>query len=99
MSLSGEGGVRKYVLLSLDLVWVALSPAIALLVRGNFDFQINALDKVLPYTAMTVAAAALVFLAAGLHTRIWRYTSLGDILRVMAATTVAMGIALFAAFA
>ena len=92
-------GVRKYLAFILELGWIAASPFAALLIRHNFDVGLADLEKLFSYALLTIASATLVFLAAGLHRRIWRFASLNDILRLLAACSVALGVALFAGFA
>jgi lipopolysaccharide/colanic/teichoic acid biosynthesis glycosyltransferase len=85
--------------LAIDLFWVALSPFAALFVRDNFDMATYKLPALLPYVLICISTAGITFVVAHLHQRLWRYTGLFDVLRIMAAVTAAILLALFAGFA
>lgn len=90
--------MRKAAILAADLGWVALSAFLAVLIRDNFVADWAKLAAVVPYAAIAVAAGALVFLVAGISNTLWRYTALSDVLRIMAAATVALLLTLFVSF-
>ena len=90
---------RKYLLLGVDLVWVAVSPFAALLVRDHFAPHAHALPAAIGYACLSVAIAAVVFPLAGLNRALWRYTSLGELVRVQFAVTVTVLLALLGTFA
>ena len=90
---------RKYLLLGVDLFWVALSPFAALLVRDHFAPHAHALPAAVAYACLSVAIAAVVFPLAGLNRALWRYTSLGELVRVQLAVTVTVLLALLGTFA
>jgi lipopolysaccharide/colanic/teichoic acid biosynthesis glycosyltransferase len=90
--------MRPYLALAIDLGWVALSAIVAVLIRDNFVLNPPHLQAVTAYAAIAVATSALVFVVTGLHRRLWQYTSLPDVLRIMAAVTVALLLALFISF-
>src|SRR5262245_50394702 len=90
--------MRRHARLANDLAWVALSPFMALIIRDNFVPSVPRLQAIIPYALLCVVSAALVFSAARLHRTIWRYTSLPDILRLIAAVTVALLVALLGEF-
>ena len=81
-----------------DLACVAISPFVALLIRDNFATSLFRVEAVAPYALLCILAGALVFLIARLHHSLWRYTSLTDILRIAAAATVVLLVALTASF-
>ena len=90
---------RKYLLLGVDLAWVALSPFAALLVRDHFTPHAHALPAAIGYACLSVGIAAVVFPLAGLNRALWRYTSLGELVRVQLAVTVTVLLALLGTFA
>ena len=90
--------MRHYRVLVADLLWVALSPFLALLIRDNFVFYAPHWEAIVPYAAITIVSAAIVFGILGPHKTIWRYTSLPDVLRILAAVTIALMLALFVSF-
>src|SRR5262245_29074836 len=94
----GYMGMRGHARLAIDLTWVALSSFIALIIRDNFVVSAPRLEAIIPYAALCVVSAALVFSIAGLHRTLWRYISLPDILRLIASVTAALLLALLAEF-
>ncbi len=96
MSLLGK---RKYLPLSVDLAWALLSGFAAVLIRDNLEFSLHRMASIVPTVGVTVIAAAIVFVAFGLHRSIWRYASLPDLMRIMAAVSVTILIVLFVGFA
>jgi lipopolysaccharide/colanic/teichoic acid biosynthesis glycosyltransferase len=91
--------VRKYIILLVDLVWVGLAPAAALLLRNNFDISTGWFHDVAPYSVTSVGVAAVLFPIAGINRSIWQYTSLGEVLRIAGTVALAIGLTLCAAFA
>jgi lipopolysaccharide/colanic/teichoic acid biosynthesis glycosyltransferase len=91
-------GIRSYLRLGVDLSWVALTPFAALLIRDNFIPFLPRLQAIVPYALLSVLAAAIVFIVTRLNRTLWRFTSLGDILHLIAAVTVALLLALSASF-
>ena len=89
---------RYHARLTIDLVWVALSAFLALFIRDNFVLSFPRAEAILPYVALCVVSAAIVFVAARLDRRLWRFVSLLDILHVMAVVTVALLLALLGGF-
>jgi lipopolysaccharide/colanic/teichoic acid biosynthesis glycosyltransferase len=90
---------RKYLLLGIDLFWVALSPFIALFMRDVFAPYKAALVAAIFYACICVAVAAVVFPVAGLNRTLWRYTSLSELVRLLLAVTVTVLLAMLATFA
>jgi lipopolysaccharide/colanic/teichoic acid biosynthesis glycosyltransferase len=91
--------VRKYKFLTIDLIWVALSPFAALFLRDNFDPAAYKFLLLIPYALICLLAAGITFGVAGLHQRLWRYAGLTDVVRIMVAVTAAILLALFVSFA
>jgi lipopolysaccharide/colanic/teichoic acid biosynthesis glycosyltransferase len=92
------GDARTYARFMIDLTCVALSPLVALLIRDNFDTSIFRLQAVAPYAVICIVVAAVVFVVARLPRSLWRYTSLMDILHLIAVATIVLLAALAASF-
>ena len=92
------GDARSYARFVIDLTCVALSPLIALLIRDNFDTSVLRLEALVPYAVICILVAAVVFVVARLPRSLWRYTSLIDILHLIAVATVVLLVALAASF-
>ena len=91
--------MRNRVRLGIDLAWVVLSALVALLIRENFVPSLFKIQALVPYVLFSVASAAVVFTVARQHRTVWRYTSLHDALHLMTAVTIALLLAVLAAFA
>ncbi len=76
--------------LLLELCLIASATAAALLVRDNFAYSPDRLLALLPYLSLTLALAIPVWLALGLHRTIWRFSAMGDYLRVLMAVAIAV---------
>jgi lipopolysaccharide/colanic/teichoic acid biosynthesis glycosyltransferase len=85
-------------LLLVDLILIAISTALALILRDNLETSPDRLLQILPYLLLTLSAAVPVLLAAGLNRTLWRFTSLSDCLRVAAAVVVTVLVAVAAGF-
>lgn len=90
--------LRHFARMAIDLGWVALSAPAALVIRENFILAEHRLEAVLPYAVLCVLSASFVFLALRLPQSLWRYVSLGDVLRLGAAIAVALLLALLSTF-
>jgi lipopolysaccharide/colanic/teichoic acid biosynthesis glycosyltransferase len=86
--------VRKSLLLSYDLLWVAVSPFLALALRHNLQLPIEQSYQLLSYAGFLVAIAAVVFVIAGLHRHLWHAATFSDLLRIMIAVSAVLAIAL-----
>src|SRR5262245_20114461 len=89
---------RSYARLAVDLAWVAGSPFIALLIRDNFATSALRLEAVTPYALLCILSALPIFIITRLPRHVWRYSSLNDMLHLIAAVTVALLIALTTSF-
>jgi lipopolysaccharide/colanic/teichoic acid biosynthesis glycosyltransferase len=90
--------MRKYIRLGVDFAWVGLSPFLAVFVRENFAPSVEKLQGVIGYALICVVAAAVVIAILQLHQRLWRYTSLVEVLNLMAAASAILVIAISASF-
>ena len=89
----------KWIFLCFDLIVVALSPFIALAVRNNFQLSWWIIERHLVYAEFSVSIASIIFIITGTHKGIWRYTSLHDFMRILAAVTMIILFTMFAMFA
>ncbi len=80
--------MHRVVLLSLDVILIAIATVLALFLRDNLDLSAPRLAQLLPYLAATVAAAVPVFLLFGLNRTFWRFSSLPDYVRIAFAVVV-----------
>jgi lipopolysaccharide/colanic/teichoic acid biosynthesis glycosyltransferase len=92
--------VHRFVLLSIDLILVAAATLFALFLRDNLEFSPERTAALLPYLWLTLLSAAPVLQAAGLNRTLWRFSALGDYLRIVLAVilTVLLAVALGFAF-
>jgi lipopolysaccharide/colanic/teichoic acid biosynthesis glycosyltransferase len=90
--------MRKYIRFAVDLTCVGLSPFLALFIRDNFDPSLEKLEGVASYGLLCVIFGALVISAAQLHKRMWRYTSLVEVLHLIAAASAIIVIAISVSF-
>jgi FlaA1/EpsC-like NDP-sugar epimerase len=72
--------------LLVDLLLVALATIAAAIIRDNFIIVAPRLIALLPYLAITLGVAGLIFPAFGISRSLWRFTSMRDGLRIVVAT-------------
>lgn len=80
--------MRALPLLLFDLVLVAVATVLAFLLRDNFNFDTENFAALLPYLALTVIVAAGALAALQVNRTLWRFTSLGDYLRIGVAAVI-----------
>jgi lipopolysaccharide/colanic/teichoic acid biosynthesis glycosyltransferase len=73
-------------LLLFDLVLVAFATVCALVLRDNLEFSPVRFSALVPYLALTLLSAAVVFPLLGTSRTIWRFAAMPDYLRLLAAT-------------
>ena len=92
-------GSRQWVIIVHDLVMAALSFAAAFILRfgtTNLDQQqIETLFKGIPLFALIAAVSFTLF---GVYREVWRYASIGNLLNIMKASTLAILVFFLAAF-
>ncbi len=76
---------RRLLLLTVDLCLIALATVAALALRDNLEVSLSRLQGLMPYLAVTLAAAVPGLIGMGLNRSIWRLSALADYLRVIAA--------------
>src|ERR1700694_2529371 len=91
--------MRRGILLSIDLLLVALATASALVLRDNFEIRPDRLVALLPYLLVSLGVAAGVFLAGRLDRTLWRYSSFPDYLHIVVLSLLVVLLAVGAAFA
>ncbi len=82
-----------------DLVLVALATVAAAVIRDNFMIEPPRLIALVPYLVISLGVAGLVFPVLGISRSVWRFTSLRDGLRIVAATLIIVLGAVAIAFA
>ena len=90
--------MRHHMAFAIDLGWVALSAIVAVLIRDNFVPYEPHYLAVTAYVVISLAVFTVVFAVSGTHKTIWQYTSLPDVLRIMAVVTLGISLALFISF-
>lgn len=75
---------RPQVLALIDLSLVAVATVCALALRDNLEVSLAALERFLPYLAITLLTAAVVLPVSGIDRTIWRFSTINDYLRVVA---------------
>ena len=93
-----SGARRQWCRLGIDLALVAVSAYAALIIRDNFVPSAPRLQAIVPYSLLCILSATIVFNASRLNRALWRYVSLKDILKLIAAVTIALLLALLGAF-
>jgi lipopolysaccharide/colanic/teichoic acid biosynthesis glycosyltransferase len=91
--------MRHYLAVVADLSMAASSAFLALLIRDNFVFYEPRWQAIVPYALITLASTVAVFGVLRPHKALWQYTSLTDILHLIAAVSLALLLALFVSFA
>ena len=76
--------IRPQVLALIDLSLVAVATLGALALRDNLEVSLAALQRFLPYLAITLLTAAVVLPVSGIDRTIWRFSTINDYLRVVA---------------
>jgi len=82
--------MHRFQLLSVDLACVATATVLALLLRDNLELSLARLQDILPYLALSLLSAAVAFPLIGTNRAIWRYSTLGDYLRILTAVLAAV---------
>lgn len=82
--------MHRLLLLSVDLACVCAATILALLLRDNLEPSLERLQDILPYLALSLLSAAVVFPLIGTNRAIWRYSTLSDYLRILTAVLVAI---------
>ena len=90
--------MQRYGALATDLVGVAITPFVALLIRDNFNFYEPNWQAIIGYAAISFAMLSLALLIGGSHKALWQYTSLPDVLKIVALVTVALVLAVAVSF-
>ena len=93
------GDLRRLILISIDLFFVALATIIAVMLRGYFDTVSDSLVALMPYSFISLGCASVIFFVGGLDRTPWRYSSVADHLQVIVLTMLAILLALVLTFA
>ena len=90
--------MQSLLLLFVDLCLVVASTLGALVLRDNLEFSAERLLQLLPYLAITIAAAVPVFLLTGVNRALWRFSSLPDYVRIAFAAVATVSLAMESGF-
>src|ERR1700733_1597785 len=91
--------MRRGILLSIDVVLVALATALGLLIRDNFEFALDRWMALFPYFTVSLVTSGAVFVGGGVNRSVWRYSSVVDYLRIVALTAIIVLLVVCAIFA
>jgi lipopolysaccharide/colanic/teichoic acid biosynthesis glycosyltransferase len=69
--------LRRAILLSIDLLLVALATVMAILLRGDVGQEIDLINFI-PFVSISVGVASVIFFLGGLDRSLWRYSSISD---------------------
>ncbi|MDH4981077.1 sugar transferase [Hyphomicrobium sp. D-2] len=84
--LISQGLLYRPLILFIDLLAVAISTVMAFLVCSNMDFSIYATATIASYLAVSLAVSLPIFMVIGSYRYIWRFSALGDYLRIVGMT-------------
>jgi lipopolysaccharide/colanic/teichoic acid biosynthesis glycosyltransferase len=90
--------LRRFILISADLLFVALATAIAIWLRANLDPIEIALTALIPYVLISHSCAAVVFLVGGLDRTPWRYSTVADHFQIIVLTVLVILLAVVVTF-
>src|SRR5271156_1626373 len=88
-----RGVLRSLTSLLLDLFFVAIATAAAVIVRDNFEIVDGRIISIAPHFFITLGVAAFVLPTFGVNRSLWQFTGLKDYLRIVAATILIVGCA------
>ena len=91
--------VRRFILISIDVLVVGVATILAIALRENFDITQAKLVALIPYTFFSLGSAFIVFAAGGVDRTPWRHSSIGDYSQIVALTVVLVLLALVVTFA
>ena len=91
--------MRRCLLLSIDLCLIAVATILAQVLRDNFVPSLERFEGLALYATLTLVVAVPVWIGLGLERGIWRFSAMGDYLRVLAAVVVTCLLAIALGFA
>jgi len=80
--------MRRFVVLLIDLLLIAAATMAAVFLREDLDYSYTTLIGIIPHICFTLAIAIFIIPAFGLSNNIWRYSTLSDYLRIVAAAVI-----------
>lgn len=90
--------MRRIICLVADLLLVTLATVSALVLRDNLELSIDHLSSIVPYTMFSLGGALVVLPVLGADRVLWRYSTLGDYLRLVAAAVLVVASACVCSF-
>ena len=77
--------MRSLTSLLIDLCLVLVATVVAVVIRDNFEIVPERLVALIPYLVITLSVAGLILFTTGINRSLWRFTSMRDYLRIVAA--------------
>ncbi len=93
--------LRRFCLMSIDLLFVTSATVLAVVLRGDFEDFSSLQDKMIaliPYIFISLGSASLVFFVGGVDRTPWRYSSVADYLQIIVLTVLVILLALVLTF-
>ena len=90
--------MKRFVLLCVDLLLITAATLLAVLLRDNFVPSAQHFQALFPYLVTTLGCAAVILTISGTSRAMWRFTSIGDYLRIAMACTLTVLASLALAF-
>jgi lipopolysaccharide/colanic/teichoic acid biosynthesis glycosyltransferase len=90
---------QKFILLGIDLFWVAISPILALLIRDSFAPRPESILAGVEYAGIGILVGLFVLPLTGVNRTLWRYTAPRDLVRLVIAVTAIVLLTLLISFA
>ena len=94
-----RGHMRRRLAFFVDIVLIAAAVLLSLLVRDNLVYEPAHFEALIPYLFATIASAVILFPISGGMARAWRFSSLGDYIRLTVTCFLIVGCALAWTFA
>src|SRR6266699_6491181 len=69
--------LRRPILLSIDVLLVAIATVLAILLRGDIGQEVDFV-RFIPFVSISIGVASVIFLVGGLDRTLWRYSSIAD---------------------
>src|SRR6185312_6041103 len=90
--------MKRFVLLCVDLLLITAATLLAVLLRDNFVPSAQHFQALFPYLVTTLGCAAVILTIFGTSRAMWRFTSIGDYLKIAMACTLTVLASLALAF-
>lgn len=91
--------MRRLAVFCVDLTLIVTSTICAIILRDNLDVSFDHIVSAIPYLSFTLTFAILILPLLQLPQRMWRFSAMGDYLRLIAASTLIVTAAVAVTFA